>query len=367
MLLVVNELLCFLSTHSHGNLDRENLFSTLWEFYTINEATDAKEILINECEKLTITDSIKEFTAKRQTSKPQIGLQKIVNNILDIWFTIDKEKGGLTTIKFVASGLNRIPSVSTDKFNLKFLISSILKLQEQVTSQGSTLTSVNESLAEVNKHLASQPKPSVVASVTASPSKSTSEGPTPGKRRKLLVTATSFFPQAKQKNRTEKSPAPVAPSVAPGSSQSPSAPQAAVSFAEKAKGLQNGSNSWNLVTARKKRKIVTVTGVGDNSILEGVEPIKQDFWDVFVSRLHESTTEDKVKSLLTKHDITAREISVFPSRIKGCKSAKICIAIANREKIKNENIWPCFVRVQDWVKKPKSARHSSSVEERKSS
>jgi hypothetical protein len=83
-----------------------------------------------------------------------------------------------------------------------------------------------------------------------------------------------------------------------------------------------------------------VTGVGDNSILEGVEPIKRDFWDVSVSRLHESTTEDQVKSLLTKHDITASEISVFPSKIKGCKSARIRVAIADREKIKNENIWP---------------------------
>ena len=123
----VNELLCFVSTQ-YDKLDRENLTSVILEFYARNELIDAKNTLVSVCDKVGISNLITEFRTKRIASNVE---QKVAKDILDLWSVIDSEKGGDAEIEFVAKNPNRLPSVNADKFNLQFLISSILKLQQQ--------------------------------------------------------------------------------------------------------------------------------------------------------------------------------------------------------------------------------------------
>ena len=61
--MVVNELLCFLAFYG-DKLDRNSLFSVISEFYTHNEAVDAKKLLISECETLRLTNAITNFKKK---------------------------------------------------------------------------------------------------------------------------------------------------------------------------------------------------------------------------------------------------------------------------------------------------------------
>jgi hypothetical protein len=130
------------------------------------------------------------------------------------------------------------------------------------------------------------------------------------------------------------------------------------SFAGKSKDLQQNTKPWNLVTACKNKNIVSVAGkvVGDGTTLKGVEPPKRDFWEVSVTRLHKSTTDDQIKTHLQTHGIEVKDVYIFNSRIKGCKSSKVRVAREHAEKIKDGNIWPMHCRVQDWIYKPKSAR-----------
>ena len=44
---------------------------------------------------------------------------------------IDREKGGDLGTQFVAFNLTRLPTVCAEKYNLQFLVSSILELKEQ--------------------------------------------------------------------------------------------------------------------------------------------------------------------------------------------------------------------------------------------
>ena len=62
------ELLCYLS-HQYDKVDRECLISTVSDFYTLEESLTAKQLIIDECEKLGLTDSIGEFKKRRQNAK----------------------------------------------------------------------------------------------------------------------------------------------------------------------------------------------------------------------------------------------------------------------------------------------------------
>ena len=96
--------------------------------------------------------------------------------------------------------------------------------------------------------------------------------------------------------------------------------------------------------------------VTSKGILEGVAPIVKDHFEVFVSRLKETTTSDLVKRHLHEQGIEVKDVFILNSKRQGTKSAKIRVALEHKERVKNGNIWPLHCRVQDWTPKPKSAR-----------
>ena len=68
---------------------------------------------------------------------------------------IDTEKGGKIGTEFVAANPLRLPSVNAEKYNLKFLVSTVLKVQEQnafLTSQLETITKSLTSLQQRVSH-----------------------------------------------------------------------------------------------------------------------------------------------------------------------------------------------------------------------
>ena len=152
----INEFLCFL-TGQFDKLDRENLISTLVEFYSFREALDAKTTLVSECEKVSIMDSIKEFAVKRVKGKSG-ALRRVVTDAVDIWTIVDREKAGKLSVEFVAANPNRLPNVNLEKFNVQFLISSILKLQEKVDLQEVSLSNMSEQISSFNNNLSNNRK-----------------------------------------------------------------------------------------------------------------------------------------------------------------------------------------------------------------
>ena len=131
--LIVDELLCFLSSQ-FDKLDRNNIFTVILEFYTLDELNVSKKVLVSECEKIHITDAISEFKKERKNTRSIENIKhKVLKDIFDIWDVADVQKGGAFIFQFVASNPNRLPSVNADKFNLQFLISCMIKLQENVS------------------------------------------------------------------------------------------------------------------------------------------------------------------------------------------------------------------------------------------
>ena len=131
------------------------------------------------------------------------------------------------------------------------------------------------------------------------------------------------------------------------------------SYSSTASDLGSSRADWTLAKARNKRRIVPVIvraeRIGDDD-LEGVAPIVKNYAELSISRLKDSVTSDKVKTHLHKHGIEVRDVFILSSKINGTKSAKVRVAVEQKERAKSPDIWPQHCRVADWVnfrKKPK--------------
>ena len=142
--LQINELLCFL-TQQFKKIERDNLISTLIDAYTFREALEAKTTLVSECNKISVVDSIKDFSLKRQEGKSG-ALRRVITDTVDIWTVVDQEKAGELLVQFVAANPNRLPNANVEKFNVQYLIAAVLKLQEKVEGQDASLSAIRELL-----------------------------------------------------------------------------------------------------------------------------------------------------------------------------------------------------------------------------
>ena len=396
-----NVVLCFISNH-YDKLDRQNLSSIILESFSREEVVTAKQTLLSLCEKSGLSNNTSESKIKRIGANVE---QKVIKDILDIWEIVDNEKGGNLGTKFVTSDINRLPSVDPEKFNLKFLISSIIKLREeneffkiqlenilkllssarkdeisfsspflqtpgtprrkcpptppQTLSSGNSDVRLNASIPSFVPRQRTDSESSVsVPSLSLAPylpknRKSSTKQVTAAAaapaaipivtttRTKTPIPASVASPVAAAATAAA-TPAPVAAAAAATAAASP-APHLALSSRPQnspqsfASATKN-SGPWNLVTARKKKKIAPVTGQAvknNDDDLEGVPPTVRDFWDLSVSRLSETATSDKVITHLQKHGIEVRDVFILSSKIRGTKSAKVRVAREHRDRAKS--------------------------------
>ena len=149
--LQINELLCFL-TVQFDKIDRENLISLLVDSYVFREALEAKTILISECEKASISESIKDYCTTRVKGKSG-ALNRVITDVVDIWTVIDKKLVGKISCQFVAANPNRLPHTNVEKCNLQFLIASIEKLHEKVDNQDKQIELLSRKACNNNNNI----------------------------------------------------------------------------------------------------------------------------------------------------------------------------------------------------------------------
>ena len=398
----------------------------LVESYTFRAALEAKNILITECEKVSIVDSIGDFTVKRQDGKSG-ALRRVITDTVDIWTVIDREKKGELLVKFVAADPNQLPSANVDKFSLQFLVAAIAKLQEKIDVQDSILSHIRDRLdtpsfgensSAQSSSVQSRKKgkrklsgsavvftPKRHLSLSTAPSSELPAHTKPVALSELLASSvpsaslTALSPQAAASTAvdapstslhatvisslslpvstsdliqddldsqldlfsTQAAPEAPPPPPPPSTSSAPEVPKTKGNFADKAKNLKKNKNDWILVE-RKKRKIVPVTGSGAASGLEGVAPQKRDYWDVALQRLNaDKTTESSIKSYLESKQIEVREVHIYPSTKKGSVTARVRVALKDKEQALDPSNFGPYIQVSSWIIKSKSARKTDAV------
>ena len=144
---VINGLLNFLSIQ-YDRLDRESLFSSIRECYSLKDALCAKEILIEECKKLDLSESISN-SRKRRNNPNGDGHSRVVHDIIDIWKIIDHQKVGVTISTFTSADLSK---ANESEINLHDLFELISHMQKHIADIGSIVTRIDKR-AEVSSSL----------------------------------------------------------------------------------------------------------------------------------------------------------------------------------------------------------------------
>ena len=107
---------------------------------------------------------------------------------------------------------------------------------------------------------------------------------------------------------------------------------------------------------RKKKNIIPAVGTGAATGLEGVAPVKRDYWDIALQRLNANTTsESTVKSHLEDKNIEVKEVHLYPSKRKGSVTARVRVALNDKESALNPSNFGPFIQVSSWTIKSKSA------------
>ena len=93
--------------------------------------------------------------------------------------------------------------------------------------------------------------------------------------------------------------------------------------------------------------------------LRGRDVIKPIF--VYVGNLVDSVTETHVVEYTKRNGVEVRSCYMLKSKIYGTNSARIKVAIQDKDKILDSSFWPENVRVRSWVFKPRWARQGSEL------
>ena len=73
----------------------------LVDAYGFRAASEAKTVLISECNKVSIIDSIAEFSIKLLDGRFG-SLRRVIGDTVDIWTVVDRERKGELAVTFVA-------------------------------------------------------------------------------------------------------------------------------------------------------------------------------------------------------------------------------------------------------------------------
>ena len=112
--------------------------------------------------------------------------------------------------------------------------------------------------------------------------------------------------------------------------------------------------TWTLAGSLKRRKVTALVGAKkETGRLMGVERKARDTWDVYVGNLVDSVTETHVVEYTKRNGVEVRSCYMLKSKIYGTNSARIKVAIQDKDKILDSRFWPENVRVRSWVFKPR--------------
>ena len=89
--------------------------------------------------------------------------------------------------------------------------------------------------------------------------------------------------------------------------------------------------------------------------------MKRDYWDIALQRLNaNTTTEANVKSHLLSKQVEVREVHLYPSKRKGCVTARVRVALKDKALALDSCSFGPFIQVSSWTLKTKSVQKPST-------
>ena len=146
------------------NTDRENLSSEMLERFQLEDLEKAKRILVAECDKIKLSESITEYRKKRIGKDVK---KKVMKDNIDLWDLLDRQKGGRlssdstpsstdsasTSSESESSAFNPAPTKDAEITDYQRLLNAIQKLQESVDSRNEDIVWLKMSISCLYRRL----------------------------------------------------------------------------------------------------------------------------------------------------------------------------------------------------------------------
>jgi hypothetical protein len=140
--IVINEVLCFFASH-FGSIPLANIQTVAVNFFTDDEIVKAKMSLHEVCVKL-LGDVITRIITHKGANKKKAD----VEDIAKLMTILDENK--VTTVKFLACNLRRVPPIDPGSIDLCFMMESVEEMRKKVESLLLLKQQVGDLQASVN-------------------------------------------------------------------------------------------------------------------------------------------------------------------------------------------------------------------------
>ena len=138
--MVSSELLAYVN-HYRDNSSVEKLRSTVLNFYSAAEITDANKKLINVFNHALPSDC--PFRTERRKSSARAAQEAEVEDIIGIFEIVDRQhKKLLTSVKFAVLAISRIPKYGPEENNIATVVDKQISLEAVVSDLASKIDSV---------------------------------------------------------------------------------------------------------------------------------------------------------------------------------------------------------------------------------
>ena len=396
---IVNEVVCVL-TNNFAKIPKSDIVSVFSEFYTEDEITEAKKVLMDLADKL-VTPKAEEL----KKIKPRIGdgkLRRDVDDILTTFSILDNRKAVLPRI--LAADTSRIPTFrEIDIFkisaNVTALETKMIDLCTKMDAQTATLTALMQQTSGASN---SSPAADVAAKITVLESKisdmcanmdaqtatltalmqqaSGASNSTPAvdiaakvseisaKIDTQAAAITSLTRHATDNNvpslvssgdrsmLTSSSPSSDDPPLSQANAWFTMMPGGRAVLSSAAAAAPVVRRPPGATEAARRKVIGTKTTDGTTGKLAASSTSASKTWTVYIGKLNKDTDEVGVREHLEDMGITVSEVrKLKPTQKWQEKSAAFCVMIAYecKDKIMSPDLWPDNVEVRDWFFKPK--------------
>ena len=347
--MVISEVLCYIN-NKYGKFDNKRLTSVIYDFYNADKISEAKDVLLNEVEKLNLNDEVWTRPRQRRESDINARVMKDIKELFSLWNFLDEKNLIGMLPKFVVSDLSLVPTAKLDDGDVHLILQKLDKVE---------MANI-ELRKSVNNFRTTFPRVAVGASRRTSGSGPSQHGintPEPNKSETethpkdvdnlvddWMIVESRSTKRARHAFQLADQPPQSSQTSIDGRQSQP----AANGYSNALKSTPYGANKKSVITRiiGKSKSLI-----GGQSI-SGVKDLTRK--RVFlVGNLNHDCTDDVLKEYVT--GIGVRVISIFPARSKFRDNCfRVCINSLDVNTFCDGNNWPENVSIRNWIHKKSS-------------
>ena len=318
---IVNEVLCVL-VNNFGKVPRTTIINIFTEFFTEDELTESKRILLDMAEGLSPKpEELKKVKASRVGEEK---IRRITDDVVQLYTVLDNRQHAMPC--FYVANTARVPSFKdVELCSVTASISELMRKVSEISEKMSSATDLSATVAT---------QATIIESIAAHRA--------PEGDPMLSINAESSASSATVMTPLQWS------TIVSG------------------KAVLNGTTKVHKPTVDKnavvRRKVVgsrPATSIATSKLVSSVPKLPSEgekMWHIFVGGCGKDCTADDIKEFLEENHIsvsTVRKLDAKEEWQKKHSAYRVSVAMNCKDSVMEADLWPDNVTVRDWFFKPK--------------